>query len=193
VGTVNAQLRICAHALRDLSTRQTVLCVRKSVKSLSIVWDTPQAHARKERLGPTKRTLSTLHILLLSARMLVYAIATLESVSVLMDILDLRASDVQPAPKKLTFIEITILAACPNDCNANGMCLTLSRLGALYGVDYEHPSAGGDGVGPVYVNWDRDSVTSCFCDPGFSGPDCSRSLFRSQFCFLSTFWIDDYT
>jgi len=177
VGTVNAQLRICAHALRDLSTRQTVLC----------------AHARKERLGPTKRTLSTLHILLLSARMLVYAIATLESVSVLMDILDLRASDVQPAPKKLTFIEITILAACPNDCNANGMCLTLSRLGALYGVDYEHPSAGGDGVGPVYVNWDRDSVTSCFCDPGFSGPDCSRSLFRSQFCFLSTFWIDDYT
>mmetsp|Transcript_14769 Transcript_14769/g.45769 ORF Transcript_14769/g.45769 Transcript_14769/m.45769 type:complete len:620 (-) Transcript_14769:3713-5572(-) len=56
------------------------------------------------------------------------------------------------------------------------MCLTLSRLGALYGVDYEHPSAGGDGVGPVYVNWDRDSVTSCFCDPGFSGPDCSRIM-----------------
>merc|ERR1712167_477775 len=23
---------------------------------------------------------------------------------------------------------------------------------------------------------DKDSVTSCFCDPGFSGPDCSRIM-----------------
>ena len=60
------------------------------------------------------------------------------------------------------------------------MCLTLHRLGELYGVDYGHPSTGGDGVGPAYVNWDKDSVTSCFCDPGFNGPDCSRSLFQSQ-------------
>jgi len=66
-------------------------------------------------------------------------------------------------------------ATCPNDCNENGMCLTLLRLGQLYGVDYDHPSTGGDGVGPMYDNWDRDAVTSCFCDPGFSGPDCSRS------------------
>ena len=70
------------------------------------------------------------------------------------------------------------LAACPNDCNANGMCMTLSRLGKLYGVDYDHPSVGGDGIGPTYENWDKDSVTSCFCDPGFSGPDCSRSAFQ---------------
>lgn len=67
-------------------------------------------------------------------------------------------------------------SACPNDCNANGMCLTLSRLGQLYGVDYQHPSTGGDGTGPSYANWDKDSVTSCFCDPGFSGPDCSRIM-----------------
>ena len=58
------------------------------------------------------------------------------------------------------------------------MCMTLSRLGKLYGVDYDHPSVGGDGIGPTYENWDKDSVTSCFCDPGFSGPDCSRSAFQ---------------
>jgi hypothetical protein len=76
-------------------------------------------------------------------------------------------------------------STCPNDCNANGMCLTLSRLGQLYGIDHQHPSTGGDGTGPSYANWDKDSVTSCFCDPGFSGPDCSRSSSpESHFLFF---------
>ena len=81
--------------------------------------------------------------------------------------------------------EMISLATCPNDCNANGMCLTLSRLGQLYGIDHQHPSTGGDGTGPSYANWDKDSVTSCFCDPGFSGPDCSRSSSpESHFLFF---------
>lgn len=56
-------------------------------------------------------------------------------------------------------------ASCPNDCNANGLCLTISRLANLYGIEYDE-----------YTNWDKDSVTACYCDPGFFGPDCSRRM-----------------
>ncbi|KAJ8604707.1 hypothetical protein CTAYLR_006542 [Chrysophaeum taylorii] len=68
-------------------------------------------------------------------------------------------------------------SSCPNDCNSNGMCMTLARLGTMYGLDYRQPGSGGDGVGPTYSNWDKDSVTACYCDAGFFGPDCSRRAF----------------
>ena len=68
--------------------------------------------------------------------------------------------------------EMISLATCPNDCN--GGVLDIEPPGPIVCIDNQHPSSG-DGTGPSYANWDKDSVTSCFCDPGFSGPDCSRS------------------
>mmetsp|Transcript_26196 Transcript_26196/g.78912 ORF Transcript_26196/g.78912 Transcript_26196/m.78912 type:complete len:129 (-) Transcript_26196:31-417(-) len=125
--------------------------------------------------------LSIVRILPSSALMPDYATVTRVSANVSTGTLDSPVSDVWPVSKQdlLTMAQLCFsIAACPNDCNANGMCLTLARLGQLYGIDYYHPGTGGDGVGPVYENWDKDSVTSCFCDAGFSGPDCSRREFR---------------
>ena len=54
--------------------------------------------------------------------------------------------------------------------------MTIEDLGKMYGLDYVQPGKGGDGVGPVYSNWDRSSITVCNCDAGFFGPDCSRIM-----------------
>lgn len=39
-----------------------------------------------------------------------------------------------------------------------------------------HPGTGGDGIGPLYSNWDKDSISACNCHPGFFGPDCSLQM-----------------
>lgn len=66
---------------------------------------------------------------------------------------------------------------CPNDCSGRGQCLTITDLGRLEGNDYaSRPGRGGDGIGPVYDNWDGDHVTSCNCDFGFFGADCSLRM-----------------
>jgi len=54
--------------------------------------------------------------------------------------------------------------------------MTIADLAKTQGPDYDHPGTGGDGVGPVYTNWDKDSVMSCVCYPGYFGPDCSETL-----------------
>lgn len=53
--------------------------------------------------------------------------------------------------------------------------MTLKHAGLFYGPQYNTPGFGGDGVGPTYSNWDRESVTICNCDPGYFGADCSKS------------------
>jgi hypothetical protein len=35
------------------------------------------------------------------------------------------------------------------------------------------PGTAGDGQGPVYTNWDKDSTSGCKCDAGYFGADCS--------------------
>lgn len=35
---------------------------------------------------------------------------------------------------------------------------------------------GGDGVGPIYSNWDSAATTACVCYAGYFGADCSQSM-----------------
>jgi hypothetical protein len=51
------------------------------------------------------------------------------------------------------------------------------NVGYTYGRDYNVAlTANGDGHGPLYGNWDKDSTTMCVCDTGFTGPDCSYRI-----------------
>lgn len=46
------------------------------------------------------------------------------------------------------------------------------------GPDYDSDSSNaGDGLGVIYSNWEANSITSCTCDSGYFGPDCSMSKF----------------
>ena len=40
------------------------------------------------------------------------------------------------------------------------------------------PGVAGDGHGPVYTNWDKDSSAGCKCDSGYFGADCSLGGWR---------------
>ncbi|RLN63540.1 hypothetical protein BBJ29_009826, partial [Phytophthora kernoviae] len=62
---------------------------------------------------------------------------------------------------------------CPSDCSGHGLCYSSATLALQYGPD-SSPGVGGDGVGPVYTNWEKDSMSSCLCDMGYTGPDCSQ-------------------
>lgn len=68
-------------------------------------------------------------------------------------------------------------ARCPGDCNGHGNCATIADVAYFYGNDYDHDTASsGDGVGIIYNNWDKDSVTMCECDGGFFGADCGLRM-----------------
>jgi hypothetical protein len=68
---------------------------------------------------------------------------------------------------------------CPNKCNGNGVCRTVSQIarGAL--TELETSNEGGvvtkSGVTLAhdYRLWDMYKNQACVCDPGWSGPDCS--------------------
>ncbi|KAG3114519.1 hypothetical protein PI125_g6359 [Phytophthora idaei] len=64
---------------------------------------------------------------------------------------------------------------CPSDCSGHGLCYSSATLALQYGPD-SLPSVAGDGVGPVYSNWEKDSMSSCMCDMGYTGPDCSQLM-----------------
>ncbi|KAF4138438.1 EGF-like domain [Phytophthora infestans] len=64
---------------------------------------------------------------------------------------------------------------CPSDCSGHGLCYSSATLALQYGPD-SPPSVAGDGVGPVYSNWEKDSMSSCLCDMGYTGPDCSQLM-----------------
>ncbi|GMI14279.1 hypothetical protein TrVE_jg3786, partial [Triparma verrucosa] len=67
--------------------------------------------------------------------------------------------------------------ACPKDCSNQGTCQTVRNAGFTYGRDVAAVGASnGDGKGPLYNNWDKDSTTMCVCDTGFTGPDCSMRI-----------------
>ena len=52
-------------------------------------------------------------------------------------------------------------------------------MSLLHGPDYDNSLVNaGDGDGPVYSNWDADSIQLCDCDAGYYGPDCSLSKWR---------------
>ena len=52
--------------------------------------------------------------------------------------------------------------SCPNNCNNQGTCQTVKNVGYAYGADTQTlMNSGGDGFGPIYNNWDKDSATMC--------------------------------
>ncbi|KAE9020280.1 hypothetical protein PF011_g5480 [Phytophthora fragariae] len=59
---------------------------------------------------------------------------------------------------------------CPSDCSGHGLCYSSATLASQYG-----PSSLA-GSGPTYTNWEKDSMTSCMCDMGYNGPDCSQFM-----------------
>ena len=87
---------------------------------------------------------------------------------------------------------------CPNDCSGNGVCRTVEEIAAgnlpnsvaagaaSFGVissglnkrqvDNVAGKVTYDGIETAtkYRLWDADMAQACVCDPGFSGPDCSR-------------------
>ena len=71
---------------------------------------------------------------------------------------------------------------CPNDCNSNGVCSTISQIHDVYGDDYFNNNTvkvgGGsaDGVSEVYTGWEKDSVAMCYCGHGRTGYDCSERM-----------------
>jgi hypothetical protein len=69
-----------------------------------------------------------------------------------------------------------LVVRCPSDCSGHGLCYSSATLALQYGPD-SLPGIGGDGVGPVYSNWEKDSMSNCMCDMGFTGPDCSQREF----------------
>lgn len=67
-----------------------------------------------------------------------------------------------------------MLGKCHNDCRNRGLCISMADLAMYHGKDYDPTSlSAGDGYGPVYSNWEANSLLTCQCDFGFFGPDCS--------------------
>lgn len=72
--------------------------------------------------------------------------------------------------------------ACPADCSGHGVCSTIGDVSLYDGPDYDPTyQFGGDGFGPQYLNWDKNSIQLCECDQGFFGADCS--LGKNHFLF----------
>ncbi|OWY96804.1 hypothetical protein PHMEG_00032835 [Phytophthora megakarya] len=70
------------------------------------------------------------------------------------------------------------------ECSNRGLCDyskeqpandSSATLALQYGPD-SLPGVGGDGVGPIYSNWEKDSMSNCMCDMGYTGPDCSQLM-----------------
>lgn len=67
--------------------------------------------------------------------------------------------------------------ACPvgtNEltCSGHGHCETIGSIGKLLGPDSSVPYYDGNGV--AYTGWEKDMLSGCVCDPGWSGGDCSQ-------------------
>ena len=74
---------------------------------------------------------------------------------------------------------------CINNCNGHGTCDTIGDLSSTYGPPYNSALFhSGNGAGPTYSNWDANSIQACFCDLGYSGPDCSLSKY-----YYDLIWI----
>jgi hypothetical protein len=80
-----------------------------------------------------------------------------------------------PPPHTHTFFPLdpTDTAKCNSDCNGHGRCESMYRAGKREGIDTV-PGTGGDGVGPLYTNWEANAAYMCVCDWGYTGPSCKN-------------------
>ena len=130
-----------------------------------------------ESHGQTKLMDWISHIDLLSVRMLAYVIAPQAHAAASLDSLEMRVREViYPLIfLDLLFSALPFTGECPNNCNGKGLCLSLRDVSVFKGRDYDSTlHSSGDGIGPIYSNWERKSLSTCYCDPGFFGPDCSQ-------------------
>ena len=75
--------------------------------------------------------------------------------------------------------------------SGRGVCETMEYLALKAGVDTT-PGVGGDGVGPVYTNWEKDLFHGCVCEMGYTGPDCSQGTCgrkRQEITHHQTFFL----
>lgn len=87
--------------------------------------------------------------------------------------------------KFVTLLCITSNAGtCPNDCSGHGVCSTIGDVALYDGPDYDSTMTfAGDGLGPAYTNWDKNSIQLCECEQGFFGADCSLGTAATFVCF----------
>ena len=73
-------------------------------------------------------------------------------------------------------------SVCPNDCNGNGICISMSKIASDADNDSNAPSehtvvtlsGSGTMIRASYTkNWDALKQMGCWCDYGFRGADCS--------------------
>jgi hypothetical protein len=73
-------------------------------------------------------------------------------------------------------------SVCPNDCNGNGICISMSKIASDADSDSnslsEHTIITDSGSGTMIrasytKNWDALKQMGCWCDYGFRGADCS--------------------
>ena len=76
----------------------------------------------------------------------------------------------------------TLSATCPNDCSGHGICSTVGEnaknglINNLKDSAYGQTSFSGVTENVNYRLWDADKNTACYCDPGYSGIDCSLRM-----------------
>lgn len=61
-------------------------------------------------------------------------------------------------------------AVCPDDCNNNGICITLKNIAERA---EEMLTTNGAAKYSATKNWDAEKQQGCWCDYGFRGADCS--------------------
>jgi hypothetical protein len=65
-------------------------------------------------------------------------------------------------------------SVCPDECNNNGICITLKNIAERAHVIISTAAAGGgSGRASYSKNWDAEAQQGCWCDYGFRGADCS--------------------
>lgn len=65
-------------------------------------------------------------------------------------------------------------SVCPDECNNNGICITLKNIAERADEVISPDNSGlGGGHAKYSLNWDAEKQQGCFCDYGFRGADCS--------------------
>jgi len=152
-----------------------------------------QACVLLEERGLTKHMPQTLLTRAQNAQTQEYVTEELEIVNVLQDSLETLANEVRACLPYISahlssnrnYAISFVSGVCPADCSGHGVCSTIGDVSLYEGPDYDptyHFS--GDGFGPQYINWDKNSIQLCECDQGFFGADCSRGKLLCAICCM---------
>ena len=75
-------------------------------------------------------------------------------------------------------LDANTVVECPQECSNYGNCITMHHAALDYG-----PGQGitqlddvNDIKGPLYTNWEAESLMMCACDWGVFGPECEARM-----------------